>query len=168
MKRDDDCKGMDDKSKTQKKKEALALQDLGEKLVKLSAEQTKEMKLPEELHNAVSFARTIKSRGALKRQMQFIGTLMRKIDNSPVREAIENIEEGNYKKALKFKETENWREELIAGDRVLLEDILNKYPEADRQKLNQLIRNAVKERENEKSPKASRVLFRYLSEIRSE
>ena len=157
---------MDYISKTQKKKEAEALQDLGEKLVKLPDEQLKGIDMPEELSNAVRQTKTIKSHGALKRQMQFIGTLMRKIDPAPVREAIDGIEQGNYKKAMEFKETERWRDELMAGNKELMEEILVKYPSANRQQLSQLIRNAIKEKTNDKPPKAFRALFRYLKEIK--
>ena len=157
---------MDYISKTQKKREAIALQDLGEKLVKLPDEQLKGIDMPEELSNAVRQAKTIKSHVALKRQMQFIGTLMRKIDPAPVREAIDGIEQGNYKKAMEFKETERWRDELMAGNKELMEEILVKYPSADRQQLSQLIRNAIKEKTNNKPPKAFRALFRYLKEIK--
>lgn len=158
---------MDYKSKTQKKKEATTLQELGEKLVKLSAEQLADIDIPEELSNAVRQARTIKSHGALKRQMQFIGTLMRKIDPAPVLEAIGEIEQGSYKKVMEFKETERWRDELMAGNSKLMEEILVKYPSAGRQQLSQLIRNAVKERKDNKPPKAFRILFRYLKDIKS-
>ena len=154
-------------SKTQKKKEAEALQDLGEKLVKLSNEQLKGIDMPEELSNAVKQAKAIKSHGALKRQMQFIGSLMRKIDPEPVQEALEGIEQGNYKKAQEFKEIERWRDELMAGNKELMEEILVKYPSADRQQLSQLVRNAVKERKNNKPPKAFRLLFRYLAETKN-
>ena len=154
-------------SKTQKKKEAEALQDLGEKLVKLSNEQLKDIDMPEELCSAVKQAKAIKSHGALKRQMQFIGTLMRQIDPEPVQEALDEIEQGNYKKAQEFKETERWREELMAGNKELMEEILVKYPSADRQQLSQLVRNAVKERKNNKPPKAFRLLFRYLAETKN-
>jgi len=153
-------------SKTQKKKEAEALQYLGEKLVKLSNEQLKGIDMSEELASAVKQAKAIKSHGALKRQMQFIGTLMRKIDPSPIQEAIDRIKQGNYKKAQEFKETERWRDELMAGNKELMEEILLKYPSADRQQLSQLVRNAVKEKKNNKPPKAFRLLFRYLAEIK--
>ncbi len=157
---------MDYKSKTEKKKEATALQELGEKLVKLPNDQLEGIDMPEELYSAVRQARTIKSHIALKRQMQFIGTLMRKIDPAPVQEAIDDIEQGSYKKTLEFKETERWRDELIAGNRELLEEILVQYPSADRQQLSQLIRNALKERTDNKPPKAFRILFRYLRDIK--
>ena len=158
---------MEYKSKTEKKREAATLQELGEKLVKLSAEQLADIDIPEELSNAVRQARTIKSHGALKRQMQFIGTLMRKIDPGPVLEAIGEIEQGSYKKVMEFKETGRWRDELRAGNSKLMEEILVKYPSAGRQQLSQLIRNAVKERKDNK-PKAFRILFRYLKDIKSE
>ena len=157
---------MDYISKTQKKREAEALQELGEKLVKLPNEQLEGIDMPEELSSAVKQAKAIKSHGALKRQMQFIGTLMRKIDSEPVQEAIDGIEQGNYKKAQEFKETERWRDELIAGNKELMDEILVKHPSTDRQQLSQLVRNALKEKKNNKPPKAFRVLFRYLKEIK--
>ena len=154
-------------SKTQKKKEAQSLQELGGKLVKLSAAQLKDMALPEELNDAIGFARTIKSNGARRRQMQLIGSLMRKIDSAPIQEALHHIEEGNYRKAAAFKETEMWRDELIAGNKGLIEDILHTCAGADRQQLTQLLRNAAKEREHNKPRGASTALFRYLEKIRN-
>ncbi|NOY39515.1 MAG: DUF615 domain-containing protein [Nitrospirae bacterium] len=156
---------MEEISKTQKKKEALSLQALGEQLVKLSKEQLEGINLPTEIHDAVMFAKTIRKHGALRRQLQYIGTLMRRCDTEPIREALGHLEQGNYRKALEFKEMERWRDELIAGNRALIEEILTKCPDADRQKLTQLIRNAEKEQLNNKSPRASRLLFRYLKEI---
>lgn len=158
---------MEFKSKTKKKKEAEALQELGEQLVRLSAAQIEDIDLPEEIYEAVALAKTLK-RGALRRQLQYIGTLMRKNDPGPIQEALRNIEEGDYRKAAGFKEIERWRNELIAGNETLIEKILKKYPGSDRQQLTQLVRNAIKERENNKPPKAFRLLFRYLEKIRAE
>ena len=165
---DNDLTSMDYKSKTQKKKEALELQKMGEKLVTLSDEQIENIDLPAELSDAVKFIKTIKSHGARKRQMQRIGTLMRKIDPGPIQETLEEIDEGNYRKALEFKEIETWRDELIAGKKTLMDEILVKCPEADRQQLAQLVRNAVKEKAHKKPPRAFRALFRYLREVRYE
>ena len=158
---------MDYKSKTQKKIEAHSLQELGAKLLKLSQAQLKEIDIPEEVLDALTLARTIKSREGLRRQMQFVGSLMRKIDSEPIQQAVDQIEQGNYRKALEFKETEQWRDELISGNNELLEEILENHINADRQQLSQLVRNARKEAENNRPPKSSRVLFRYLREIRS-
>jgi ribosome-associated protein len=165
---DNDLTSIDYKSKTQKKKEALELQKMGEKLVTLSDEQIKNIDLSAELSDAVKFIKTIKSHGARKRQMQRIGTLMRKIDPAPIQETLEEIDEGNYRKALEFKEIETWRDELIAGKKTLMDEILVKCPEADRQQLAQLVRNAVKEKAHKKPPRAFRALFRYLREVRYE
>ena len=153
-------------SKTQKKKEATALQKLGEKLVKLSNDLLKQLDLPEELHDAVLHAKTIKSNAARKRQMQFIGTVMRKIDASRIQESVDDIEQGNYQKALDFQETEQWRDELIRGNKNILEEILGSCAAADRQTLSQLIRNAVREKSSNNPPRASRRLFHYLKEIK--
>lgn len=158
---------MDYKSKTQKKIEAHSLQELGEKLLELSKTQIKEIDIPNEVLDALNLARTIKSREGLRRQMQFIGSLMRKIDSEPIQQAVAQFEQGNYKKALEFKETEQWRDELISGNNELLEEILENHINADRQQLSQLVRNARKEVGNNKPPKSSRILFRYLREIRS-
>ncbi|MCP4690940.1 MAG: DUF615 domain-containing protein [Desulfobacterales bacterium] len=152
-------------SRTKKKKEAEHLQLLGEKLVKLPAEQLEEMALPGEIHKAVIFAKTIKKHGALRRQMQYIGKLMRNFDVEPIQEALHHIELGSYEKALAFKELERWRDELVAGNKALIEEILTKCPDADRQQLSQLARNAAKEKLKDKPPKASRSLFRYLKKI---
>lgn len=157
---------MEEKSRTQKKKEAEYLQELGEKLLKLSDEQMRDIDLPEAIFSAVKFAKTIKSHGARRRQMQYIGTLMRKIEVGPVQEALEHIEQGNLKKALEFKELEKWRDELIAGNKNLIEEILGKCPEADRQQLTQFVRQSVREIENNKPPAASRALFRYLKALK--
>jgi len=154
-------------SKSQKKREAESLQELGERLVKLPAERIEEIGLPEDIYKAVMFAKTVRGRGGLRRQMQYIGTLMRRIDPAPVQDALHNMDTGDYQKTLEFKEMERWRDDLIAGNEKLVEEILGKFPAADRQKLTHLARNATKEKESSKPPKASRALFRYLKKIRN-
>ncbi len=101
--KDNDFTDMEYKSKTQRKKEALALQALGEKLLKLSPKQLEEIDLPEEIYDAVRFAKTTRKHGALKRQIQYIGALMRQIDPAPIQEALDNIakNKGSGKKILK-------------------------------------------------------------------
>ncbi len=81
-------------SRTQKKKAALSLQDLGERLVKLSDEQLNQIGLTEDIIKAVKAAKTIKKHGPLDRQMQYIGSLMRKYDPSPVREFLDALDQG--------------------------------------------------------------------------
>ena len=88
-------------SKTQKKQAALSLQDLGERLVKLSNEQLEQLDLPEDVLAAVKAAKTIKKHNPLSRQMQYIGSLMRKHDPAPVRECLDALERGNPRQAAK-------------------------------------------------------------------
>ena len=158
---------MDDnrKSRTQKKNEARALQKLGEQLVALSSEQLESIDISDDLHHAVIIARKTKSHGARRRQLQYIGTLMRDIDPEPIQNAFENIRLGDHQKILAFKKIEKWRDELKAGNRVLIEKILNDCPDAERQRLTQLARNARHEYEAGKGLKSSKILFRYLNQI---
>jgi len=158
---------MDDdrKSRTQKKNEARALQKLGEQLVALSPEQLVGIELSDDLRNAVIAAGKIKSHGARRRQLQYIGTLMREFDPEPIYNALENIRFGDHQKLLAFKEVEKWRDELKRGNSALIEEIIDTCPDAERQRLTQLARNAHKEYEAKKGVKSSKLLFRYLKQI---
>ena len=81
-------------SRTQKKQAALSLQDLGERLVKLSDEQLKQIDLTEDVLKAVKAAKSIKKHGPFGRQMQYIGSLMRKYDPAPVQEFLDALDQG--------------------------------------------------------------------------
>jgi len=153
------------KSRTQKKKEDRALQRLGEELLTLSEDQLAAVEMPEELTEAVQAGRRMTSHGARRRQLQYIGALMRKIDPSPIRRALEGIRQGDVRQVLAIKKLEAWRDALQAGDLTILEEILKQCPQADRQRLTQLTRNARQEPGSPKATKASRMLFRYLREV---
>jgi len=154
---------MEPLSKTQKKKEALLLQETGERLVKLSAEQLKKIDLPANMFNAVILAKKISKHGGLARQMQYIGTLMRKHDPKPIQDALQRIEEGGLTQSTEHKMAEKWRDELIAGNDQLIEEISAKLPHADKQHLMNLVRKAREDQvEKNLGPKAARALFRYL------
>lgn len=155
----------DRKSRTQKKNEDRDLQKLGERLVTLSREQLEGMDMPDELLEAVMLARGIKSHGARRRQLQYIGKLMRNIDSESIRNTVDNIRLGDAHKAWAFKKIERWRDELKKGNDLIIEEILGTCPAGERQRLAQLARNAHKEYEAGKGVKASRVLFRYLRQI---
>jgi ribosome-associated protein len=90
--------GMDYKSRTQKKNEDRALQSLGEELVALPFGQLENVELPDELLKAIELAHKIKSRSARRRQIQYIGALMRHIDPQPIEAALERIRSGNARK----------------------------------------------------------------------
>ena len=155
----------DRKSRTQKKNEARALQKLGEQLVALSPDQLANIEMADDLRRAVIEAGKIKAHGAKRRQLQRIGTLMREIDPEPIQDALENIRFGDHQKLLAFKKVEKWRDQLKQGNSALIEEILNNCPDAERQRLTQLARNAHKEYEAQKGVKSSRILFRYLKQI---
>ena len=150
-------------SKTQKKKEALSLQALGERLVTLSAERLRNIELPSDMFNAVTLAKKLRKHGARLRQMQYIGTLMRKYDPQPVQEALQRMEQGNRDQSAEHRKIETWRDELIAGNDLLIEKFALQFPLADRRQLTSLVQKAREERAvNDTAPKASRSLFRYL------
>ncbi len=94
-------------SKTQMKKAALSVQDLGERLVKLSNEQLNRIDLPVDVLAAVKAAKTIKKHTPRRRQMQYIGSMMRKYDTAPVREFFEALEQGNHQQTAKSKSNED-------------------------------------------------------------
>lgn len=153
------------KSKSQVKREMHALQELGSALVKLSSDQFKKLTLPEKLHDAVSEARNIHQHGALKRQLQYIGRLMREVDAAPIQAQLDVLL-GNSRQATQtLHRIEQWRDQLLGEGEQALEDLLQQYPHADRQYLRQLLRNANKESQNNKPPKSARSLFRYLREL---
>ncbi len=153
-------------SRTEKKKAALSLQELGEQLVKLSNEQLRSIELPENLLTAIQLAKKTTKHVPLLRQMQYIGALMRKYDTTEIQALLRSIEEGNHKRTMAFKQIETWRDELVAGNDQVLETILAERPQADRRRLLDLVRKARDERSrNVPSPKASRALFRYLNSI---
>jgi ribosome-associated protein len=156
---------VEQKSKSQAKREMLALQSLGEQLVDLSPNQMSKIEMPQDLRKAVLFARTLKKSEARRRQMQYIGTLMRDADPEPIRKALDEISRGRGHDAQLFRELEQWRNGLIDGNDDFLGDIANHFPDADRKRLHRLVLNARKEREENKPPIASRALFRYLRQL---
>ena len=153
------------KSKSQVKREMLALQALGEQLVELPSGQINKIEMPEDLREAVLFAKSLKKNETRRRQMQYIGTLMREADPEPIQKALDEINRGQGLEAGLFQELEQLRNGLIDGNESLMEKALNRFPDADRQRLRQLANNARKEKEGEKPPKSSRALFRYLKEL---
>ncbi len=159
---------MEPKSKSQVKREMLALQSLGEKLVDLSTEQIKQIEMPQDLQEAVLFAKKIKRGEARRRQLQYIGSLMREIDPDPIRNALDDISKGRSRDAERFREIERLRDGLVEGDSQIMEEVVKRFPGANRQELSRLALNAAREKEANKPPKSSRALFRLLRGLESE
>ena len=151
-------------SKSSKKRDMTALQDLGARLVELNEQQIASMQLPEALLEAVLEAKRLNRREARRRQMQYIGRLMRNIDATPIRERLEEWLGQGREHTAQLHALERWREELLADDPAL-ERFLRAYPDADSQKLRSLIRNARREQSAALPPKTYRELFRVLREM---
>jgi ribosome-associated protein len=152
-------------SKSQLKRDSHALQDLGEELVGLPAAKLARIPMPEELADAVALARKIKARGGLKRQLQYIGKIMRSIDAEPIEKALNELRSAAGKETAKFHRLEQWRDRLVAEGDAALGQLLDEFPHADRQHLRQLIRNAQQEAAKSKPPKSAREIFRYLRDL---
>lgn len=163
----DDDTNPEAKSKSQLKREANALQELGEALVKLNASQFNAITLPEHLRAAVVAARAITEHGAHKRQLQYIGKLMRDVDPTPIQQALDAFNNRSQQATTQFHQLERWRDRLLNEGDPALSEFLTEHPGADSQQIRQLLRNAAREAKANKPPAAARALFRYLREVSS-
>ena len=152
-------------NKSQLKREAHHLLDVGDQIIKLPADDLDSMTLPGELREAVDIARKIKSNSGLKRQRQYIGKLLRTMGADEIEAELRRILHRHDTNTAQFKRLERWRDQLMDNDKQALDEVIQRYPDIDRQHLNQLIRQASKERHHEKAPAASRKLFRYLRDM---
>ncbi|KJS29072.1 MAG: hypothetical protein VR64_21840 [Desulfatitalea sp. BRH_c12] len=149
-------------SRTQKKKAAIALQKVGEQLVTLKPAQLDELALPPELHEAVVETRAMKSHGARRRQLQYIGSLMRHVDTVQLQQGLELIASQAHQDVRQFKQVEQWRDELAAGKQDRFDWLVRQFPAIDRNELLRLVGAAQENASAAEQRKASRALFRYL------
>lgn len=153
-------------SKTQIKKHMLALTEMGEQVVNLPDSQLARVPMSERLEKAIRECRRITAHGGRKRQIQYIGKLMRELDDAEVDAIRAKLAafsgESNAENA-RFHALERWRDRLLADD-AALQAFLDKYPEVEVQRLRQLIREARKDASAGKPPKHARELFKLLRE----
>jgi ribosome-associated protein len=158
---------MDDQttvSKTQRKRESLALQELGEELAQLSREQLAELNLPEPLLQALLEAKQIDKFGAQRRQRQYIGRLMHEVDSQAIAARLE-FWKGSSRAATTYLHVlERWRTRLLE-DEAALGELAQVYPGSDVQRLRQLVRNVRREHDEGKPPRSYRALYRELRRI---
>lgn len=154
-------------SKTRRKQAMLALQDLGTELTRLSDQQLEQVDMPEILREAVLEARRINGFEACRRQMQYIGRLMRDIDPAPIRARLDTWRSASRAQTTHLHLIERWRGRLLADD-TALDAFRNAYPEADAQRLETLIRGTHHESAAGKPPKNFRALFRELKQVLDE
>ena len=151
-------------SKTQQKQMMHDLQVLGEALVNLPKAKLDQIELPEALHEAIRDAQRITAHGGKRRQLQYVGKLMRQVDPAPIQAKLDQWNGNHNAETARMHRLENWRTRLINDDAALSE-FLNLHNNADVQHLRNLIRNARKEATLNKPPKSSRELFKVLREI---
>lgn len=153
--------GDDRPSKTRLKREMEALQALGETLVSLDAARLRQLDLPERLVDAISQARGITKHEARRRQIQYVGRLMREVDPGPIRAALERWETVPQEEKARYATLERWRDRILA-DAAALDAFVAEHPDADRAALARLADAARLERGRAGPPRAFRELFRAL------
>jgi ribosome-associated protein len=151
-------------SKTRRKHAMHALQDLGEALVALDSRRLQKLDLPERLVDAIVQARGIRAHEGRRRQIQYIGKLMRTIDPEPVQAALEDWAKGPKEDNARFAALERWRDRLLA-EPAALNEFVGTYPQADRRHLESLISDANLERTRGGPPHRYRELFRQLKAV---
>jgi len=154
-------------SKTQRKQQMEDLQGLGEELVALSSDRVKKIEIPEILRDAVREAqRMTRPDEAKRRQMQYIGKLMRNVDVEPIRAALALVRGESAGETAKLHRLERLRTEFIADEKTL-QEITALYPSVDMQHLRSLRRAALKEQEQNKPLRSYRAIFQLLKELES-
>ncbi|HEY0664721.1 MAG TPA: ribosome biogenesis factor YjgA [Gallionella sp.] len=151
-------------SKTKIKKQMHELRDLGKELTELGKDQLAQLDIPETLRDAIREMKNINSFGAQRRQIQYIGKLMREVDPAPILAKLDVWKGRSHQHIAYAHQLERWRDRLLESDAALTE-LLSAHPEADAQRLRTLIRNAHKEREANKPPKSFREIYQVLREL---
>ena len=151
-------------SKSQRKRDVHSLQDLGASLVELNDDQLSQFDLPERLLEAIGEAQRIRNFEGRRRQMQFIGKLMRDIDPAPIRMRLDIITGAARESTVLQHQIERWRERLL-GEEDALTLFADEYPQCDLQRLRSLIASVRKDRANARPPKKYRELFRAVRAV---
>lgn len=153
----------EEKSKSRIKREMEELQKLGQQLTRLNKEQLATIPLEENLRSAISEYKRLRKNEALRRQLQYIGRLMRGADEQPIRAAINRLDASQAEHTQHFHQLERWRERLLE-DKQSLTEFISEYPDVEVQTLRQLIRGTLKEKKQGKDLGSYRKLFRLIRE----
>lgn len=152
------------KSKSQVKREMTALQELGEKLVEMNDKQLATVPLDEHLLSSIHEARKMPLREARRRQLQYIGKLMRSADFEEIQAAVDKLQNVSDQYIHRQHQIERYRDLLIDGDKQIFQTLVTRYKDVDVQHLRHLIKAAQQEQENHQAPNNARKLFRYIRE----
>lgn len=151
-------------SKTRRKQEMHELQELGTELVALDERALDALELPDALREAVLEARRIKHFEARRRQLQYIGKLMRRVDPGPIRAVLDERRARARAETAVFRRAEAWRERLL-HDPDSLAQLIAEQPSADQSRLRTLVESARRERVEARTPHSQKELFRALREL---
>ena len=163
--RDEETGEFRDDSRSQQRREALEVLAIGQQLVALTDAQLARLPVPESLLPHILEARRITSHIAHKRQLAFLAKQMRREDDDTleaIRDALDEKGDAARREVAAMHRVETWRDRLLADGDEALAELLDLYPDADRQGLRQLVRNTLEERKRNKPPRAFRELFRHL------
>lgn len=150
-------------SKTELKKDSKKIQAFGKKISELSFDEINSFNFTDSIFNAIKEYKLIKSNAAKKRQVQYLGKLLREIDLTSAYLQMEQLKNGSQLEIRNNHMVEAWRNRLIQ-DKEALTELINHFPDIDIQKIRQLVQNAIKEKNEKKSPKYYRLIFKYLKE----
>lgn len=151
-------------NKTQLKLVKQHHHNLGKQLVELANSKLEKIPVSDRLREAVLEGKRFQ-KGALKRQLKFISSLMDDEDVDAIEAELKRQNLPDKQAVEQFHQLEQWRDGLIAGNKQLMNELFQQFNHIDRQHLNQLIRNAIKEAKQNKPPKSSRALFQYLKTL---
>jgi ribosome-associated protein len=151
-------------SKTRIKKQMHELRDLGKELTELGKDQLAQLDIPDDLRNAISEMKNINKFGAQRRQLQYIGKLMREVDPAPIIARLDAWKGRSQQHTAYAHQLERWRERLLDDEHSLTE-LMAAHPGGDVQRLRTLIRNAHKEKAANRPPRSFREIYQALKEI---
>jgi len=152
-------------SRSQLKRDNQKLQQLGQQLVAMPDSHLQKLNLEDSLKTAIYEARRLKSQDAKRRQIQYIGKLLRSADVAQIEIGVDRLDHQSRRYRQHFAELEQWRQRIIEEGNTAIDAFMRQYPNADRQQLRNLQRQADRELRLKKSPAASRKLFSYLQQL---
>ncbi len=151
-------------SKSRRKRQAHDLQDLGKALTRLRADQLRRIDMPDDLREAVADCREMTKHEAIRRQLQYIGRIMRDMECAPIAAQLAGLHAPSHRQTALFHHAERWRADILA-DPGNVERFVGEHPAADAKRLHELAAAAAAERQAEQPPKRYRELFQAISEI---
>ena len=148
-------------SKTELKKDSKKIQEFGRKISELTINNIEAFKFPSNIYEATIDLKNIKSNSAKKRQVQYLGKLLREMDLTDAFLIMKQLKVSSQKEIQRNHIIEDWRDKLLSNNDSITQ-FVDEYPKIDRQSLRQTISNAQKDN---KSPKYSRQLFKLIKDI---